>query len=187
MGPTVWGGVIGPARAGEKGTPCAPAGPSVRGQVGGCPRNCQRRAAGPSASLWFERGGSLRPRGHGKTGPGVLTREPGDLPMSRLQRLPGGVHREWEITMLCQYSESLRRPLRPDAPTILNPPRRRSSGRRDFSDDIFVVGRGAHRRPGADGLRSVPGAACLCPIRGWFLGTQQSAWRFWWAADLVGR
>jgi hypothetical protein len=29
----------------------------------------------------------------------MLTREPGDLPMSRSQRLPGGVHREWEITM----------------------------------------------------------------------------------------
>lgn len=41
--------VDGPARAGEKGTPCASAGPLVRRQVGGCPRNCQRLVAGPSA------------------------------------------------------------------------------------------------------------------------------------------
>ena len=44
--------VDGPARAGEKGTLCAPAGRSVREQVGGCPRNCQRRVIGPFASSW---------------------------------------------------------------------------------------------------------------------------------------
>ncbi|AWV21392.1 Hypothetical protein RADP37_04743 [Roseomonas mucosa] len=41
--------VDGPARAGEKGRPCAPAGPRAREQVGRCPRNCQRSPAGPSA------------------------------------------------------------------------------------------------------------------------------------------
>jgi hypothetical protein len=49
--PTLHSLVDGPARAGEKGTPCAPAGPRVRGQVGGCSRNCQRRVAGPPASI----------------------------------------------------------------------------------------------------------------------------------------
>jgi hypothetical protein len=38
-----------------------------------------------------EQGGSLSRVGLGKTGPVAMIREPGDLPASRSQQLPGGV------------------------------------------------------------------------------------------------
>jgi hypothetical protein len=41
------------------------AGLVVRGQAGGCSRNCQRRAAGPST---FRKGGPLDPTRFGKVG-----------------------------------------------------------------------------------------------------------------------
>jgi hypothetical protein len=47
----------------------------------------------PLARLPFsdqEQGRSLSPPGFGKTGPGVLTREPGDLPSSRLPTARAG-------------------------------------------------------------------------------------------------
>ena len=55
--------VDGPARAGEKGTPCVLAGLPVRGQVGGCPRNCQRQAAGPTTPRV---GWATEPEGSGR-------------------------------------------------------------------------------------------------------------------------
>ena len=61
----------------------------------------------PSSGL--EQGGSLSPTGHGKTGPEVLTREPGDLPASRSQQLPGGVPWRWETTMAAIPAGGLRR------------------------------------------------------------------------------
>jgi hypothetical protein len=60
----------------------------------------------PSSGL--EQGGSLSPTGHGKTGPEVLTREPGDLPASRSQQLPGGVPWRWETTMAAISDGGLR-------------------------------------------------------------------------------
>ena len=66
----------------------------VRGQVSGCPRNCQRRAAGPSAPLRPRYGQRARrvtvaAQRHGKTGPAAVTREPGDLPSSRYHNAAG--------------------------------------------------------------------------------------------------
>ena len=91
--------VDGPARAGEKGRPCAPAGPRAREQVGRCPRNCQRSPAGPSAlpPLPDAAGRVTEPASSPKeagaredrareagTAPRALagSREPGDLPSS---------------------------------------------------------------------------------------------------------
>jgi hypothetical protein len=61
----------------------------------------------PSSGL--EQGESLSPPRHGKTGPEALTREPGDLPASRSQQLPGGVPWRWETIMAAIPAGGLRR------------------------------------------------------------------------------
>jgi hypothetical protein len=102
--------VVGPARAGEKGTLCASAGPPlVWNQGSGISRSGSKSAAAPATvsgepmarppRSGLERGGSLCPTGRGKTGPEVVTREPGDLPASRLSQRPGGVPWSWEKNM----------------------------------------------------------------------------------------